>query len=88
MPVAVMVVAQQINKVCSRIFIPDVIFIVGLGLRIRSKRKTFDQLTKYGKRKSMVDVRALLSRKQKEYMVPVSKLAGYVIQQVKHDSIG
>ena len=55
-------------------------------MRIRSKRKTFDQMTKYGKRKSMVDVRALLSRKQKEYMVPVSKLAGYVIQQVKHET--
>ena len=54
----------------------------GLGLRIRAKRKTFDQLSKYGKRKSMVEVRALLNRKQKEYTVPVSKLAGYVIQQV------
>ena len=51
-------------------------------MRTRAKRKTFDQLTKYGKRKSMVEVRNLLDRKQQEYRVPVSKLAGYVIQQV------
>ena len=59
-------------------------------MRTRAKRRTFDQLTKYGKRKSMVEVRALLNRKQKEYTVPVSRLAGYVIQQVncKHEHGG
>ena len=51
-------------------------------LQIRTKRKAFDQLSKYGKRKCLRDVRVLLKKKGAEYEVPVSKLAGYVINQV------
>ena len=48
----------------------------------RVKRKSFDQLTKYGKRKSLRDVRGLFKVKGVEYRVPVSRMAGFVIQQV------
>ena len=51
-------------------------------LQIRTKRKAFDQLSKYGKRKCLRDVRILLKKKGAEYEVPVSRLAGYVIEKV------
>ena len=53
-----------------------------LVVRFRAKRKAFDQLTKYGKRKCLNDIRVLFKKRQDEYNVPVSRMAGYVIQQV------
>ena len=51
-------------------------------LQIRSKRKAFSQLSKYGKRKCVRDIRVLLKKKGAEYEVPVTTIAGYLIQQV------
>ena len=35
-----------------------------------------------GKRRALKDVRSLFKTKEEEYKTPVSRLAGYVIQQV------
>ena len=47
------------------------------------KRKTFDQLSVYGRRRGLRDIRGLFRIKEREYDVPVSRLAGFVIQQVR-----
>ena len=52
--------------------------------RPRVKRKVFDQLSKYGKRKGLRDIRGLFKMKEVQYDVPVSRMAGFLIQQVNN----
>ena len=46
------------------------------------KRKTFDQMTVYGRRRGLQDLKKLFREKEEQYQAPVSRLAGFVIQQV------
>jgi hypothetical protein len=52
------------------------------------KRKTFDQLSVNGRRRGLRDIRGLFKIKEVEYDAPVSRLAGFVIQQVIYFSVG
>ena len=52
-------------------------------LHVRSKRKQFDQMSVYGRRKGLRDVRRLLKLKETQYNVPASRLTGFLIQQVR-----
>ena len=49
---------------------------------VRSKRKRFDQMSVYGRRRGLKDLRGLFKIKEVQYKAPVSRLAGFVIQQV------
>ena len=51
--------------------------------RVRRKRKSFDQLTVYGRRKCLRDIRGLYKIKEVQYQAPVSRMAGFLIQQVR-----
>ena len=53
-----------------------------LAVQVRSKRKVFDQMSKYGKKKSLRDVRGLFKLKEIQYKAPISRMAGFLIQQV------
>ena len=46
------------------------------------KRKPFASLTVNGRRRGLKEIRDLFKVKQSEYDVPVSTLAGFIIQQV------
>ena len=46
------------------------------------KRKTFDEMTVYGRRRGIQDLKKLFKEKEEQYQAPVSRLAGFVIQQV------
>jgi hypothetical protein len=59
-----------------------------LVFKIRPKRKVFDQLTKYGKRKALRDIRGLFKLKEVEYRTPVSRMAGFLIIQVSNLTFG
>ena len=48
------------------------------------KRKTFATLTTNGRRRGLREIRNLFKKKQAEYKAPISKLAGFIIQQVGH----
>ena len=47
----------------------------------RAKRKGFEELTAQAKRKTLKEIRELFKEKSVEYATPVSRLAGFVIQQ-------
>ena len=49
---------------------------------VRSKRKRFDQMSVYGRRRGLRDLRGLFKIKEVQYQVPVSRLAGFIINQV------
>ena len=64
---------------------PHQLHILGARPRpkpVRSKRKQFDQLSVYGRRRGLRDLRGLFKIKEIQYNAPVSRLAGYIIQQV------
>ena len=52
-------------------------------LTVRTKRKQFDQLSVYGKRRGLKDLRGLFKKKEAEYNAPVSRMAGFIMQQVR-----
>ena len=64
--------------------IMTLLFSVPLQVPARRKRKVFDQLSKYGKRKGLRDIRGLFKLKEVQYSVSVSRMAGFVIEQVGH----
>ena len=51
-------------------------------LTVRSKRKGFAQLSVYGRRRALKDVRGLFKKKEVEYKAKISRMAGFLIQQV------
>ena len=64
------------------------ILMLLLVFKSRPKRKVFDQLTKYGKRKALRDIRGLFKLKEVEYRTPVSRMAGFLIMQVSNSTFG
>ena len=52
---------------------------------VRAKRKQFDQLTVYGRRKGLRDVRGLFKIKEVQYNAPVSRMAGFLIHQEEYN---
>ena len=46
------------------------------------KRKAFANLSVNGRRRGLMDIRNLFKAKEADYNVPVSKMAGFIIQQV------
>ena len=49
---------------------------------MRRKRKGFAHLSVYGRRKALRDVRGLFKIKEVEYKAKISRMAGFLIQQV------
>ena len=75
-------ISEFSNHVSSKLVFNFLNFSVSLPAPLRRKRKIFDQLSVYGKRKGLGDVRSLLKIKEAQYQTPVSQLAGFVIQEV------